>query len=172
VGGVVVRRVVPAAAGVPLRPGADDRVVAAALSVPALDVGAPVGVVAPLELPPPICTTPTEPVAVLPPPQQPTFAGTVAEASPASRVAAAVTEPACATAAELSDVLPPPSCRVASESSALFPLPAVATAKAAATAAPAIEAPISGLALVWPTCTAPIERLAELPPPTCAVPIE
>src|SRR6266571_6859686 len=139
---------------------------------------------------PPICTVPTDPVAVLPPPicaepiesvvelvpLPPTVTGAVTVALPngseAAMSAAIVAAPASTASNDRVVSLPPPSCTAPIESVALFPLPAISAVRPTPIVEPATVAPAAGLVCVAPSCTAPTELPAVFPPPTCAVPIE
>jgi hypothetical protein len=126
-------------------------------------------------LPPPSCTEPIESVAELLP-VPPIVSGAIRATCPNGRVAAIA---AATTAApdwtvrrEFRASLPPPSCTAPIESVALLPLPAIPAVSPAWSVEPATRASRDGLVRVAPTCTVPIERLAEFPPPACTEPTE
>jgi len=128
-------------------------------------------------LPPPICTVPTDPVAVLPPDPEPTDVGTETDAGPTGVVALsagpAVIGPDWTVNAEPEAVLPPPICAEPIESVVeLVPLLPTVTGAVAVALPNGSEAAMSAAIIAAPASTASNDRVVSLPPPSCTAPIE
>jgi len=127
------------------------------------------------ELPPPICTAPVEPDAVLLP-SPPIVMGALAPAvfpdAPAEADGEAVTELTCTLPVEPLEVFPPPAWTAPTEFVAvLSPDPPIVTGTEAVAVVPACVASAVGVASTGPVCTAPIEPVALLSASAfCAVP--
>jgi hypothetical protein len=148
--------------------GADAGGAAVALeSVRVVSVG--VVPVVPVELvvpePPPICTVPFEPDAVLPPPV-PVPIGPPAVVPPAPAVGVTCRPDDWTAPLDAVAVLPPPTCAAPVESVALLPLVLGPGGEATVTVWPAPVAEAAGDALGDDDWTAPLDPDAVLPPPT------
>ena len=122
-------------------------------------------------MPPPICTVPIEPVAVLPPDPEPTDVGTETDAGPIGVVAVtagpAVTGPDWTVSAESEAVLPPPICTEPIESVVeLFPLLPTVTGVLTVALPNGSEAVTSAAIVAAPASTASSDLVALFPPPS------
>src|SRR5205823_727962 len=128
------------------------------------------------ELPPPTCAVPTERSAVFPDPAipaDPLTCADVRDPRATSAAGAAWTPLTWTLPIDRLAELPPPTCAVPTERSAVFPDPAIpADPLTCADVRDPRATSAAGAAWTPLTWTLPIDRLAELPPPTCAVPTE